>query len=69
VGSLSAATLTRSGRRALLEYAVQWKDFGPKEAGGDAQDTRADFGVSALLIGTGAGGITVEDSVLALPSR
>jgi CHAT domain-containing protein len=66
VGSLSAATLTRSGWRAFLEYAVQWKDFGPKKAGGDAEDTRAELGVSALLIGTGAGGITVDDSVLAL---
>lgn len=64
-GSLTAAALTRSARRALLEYAVQWMDFGPKAAGADSGGDRAELGVSALLVGTGAGGITVEDSVYA----
>jgi hypothetical protein len=61
VGSLTAAQLTRSFTRALLEYALE-RSRQPRPAAGDA----GGFGVSALLIGTGAGGITVADSVYAL---
>ena len=61
VGSLSAAQLTRSFARALLEYALERS----KQARVGAED-RCQLGVSALLIGTGAGGMSVADSVYAL---
>ena len=66
VGSLNASALVGSMARALLEYVTEWREFAidaPAEESGKAP---ADFGVSALLIGTGAGGMPVSDSVFAL---
>lgn len=64
VGSLSAASLTRSFARALLEYVTEWRERGP---GGDGNQTHQnEFKVSSLLIGTGAGGISVSDSIFAM---
>ncbi len=62
VGSLSAAQLTRSFARALLEYALERSKQPHAPAAADA----CQLGVSALLIGTGAGGMSVPDSVYAL---
>ena len=62
VGSLSAAQLTRSFARALLEYALERSKQPRAPAAADA----CQLGVSALLIGTGAGGMSVADSVYAL---
>ena len=61
VGSLSAAQLTRSFERALLEYALERS----KQSRQSSPDG-CRLGISALLIGTGAGGISVADSVYAL---
>ena len=61
VGSLSAAQLTRSFERALLEYALE-RSKQSRAASGDG----CRLGISALLIGTGAGGISVADSVYSL---
>jgi CHAT domain/Lecithin:cholesterol acyltransferase len=61
VGSLSAAQLSRSFARALLEYALE-RSKSPRVGAADS----CPLGVSALLIGTGAGGMSVGDSVYAL---
>jgi hypothetical protein len=62
-GALSVAALTRTFARALLEYDLEWFDRPGRHrpANGDAS-----LGVSTLLIGTGAGGVGVADSVFAL---
>lgn len=66
VGSLSAASLTRGFARALLEYVTEWRERGPGEAGAQESRQARDFKVTSLLIGTGAGGISVSDSIFAL---
>jgi CHAT domain len=58
VGSLSASLLTRSFSRALLEYVLERRKGTDPESGG--------IGLASLLIGTGAGGMSVADSVFAL---
>jgi pimeloyl-ACP methyl ester carboxylesterase/tetratricopeptide (TPR) repeat protein len=62
-GALSVAALTRTFTRALLDYDLDWLErLGQHRPGiGDAT-----LGVSTLLIGTGAGGVSVADSVFAL---
>lgn len=66
VGSLTAASLTRSFTRALLEYVTEWRERGPGgESAREPQQT-GDFKVTSLLVGTGAGGISVSDSIFAL---
>ncbi len=67
VGSLNASALIQTTARALLEYVAEWREFAIDAA--DAQEDRRashDLGVSALLIGTGAGGMPVSDSIFAL---
>jgi tetratricopeptide (TPR) repeat protein/pimeloyl-ACP methyl ester carboxylesterase len=66
VGSLNASALIQSMGRALLEYVTEWREFAIDPAAGEAGKGSVDFGVSALLIGTGAGGMPVSDSVFAL---
>ena len=61
VGTLSASLLTRSFSRALLEFVLEDRKRRPAGAGQPAA-----VGVSTLLIGTGAGGMSVSDSVFAL---
>jgi hypothetical protein len=70
VGGITAATLSETVRRALLTYAIDWADhFNPSSGQPrEADDGPRRIGVSTLLIGTGAGGIGVEDSVYALLS-
>jgi hypothetical protein len=65
-GLLSAAEITRTFLKALLQYALEWSSYAraSDQANGRERDTK--LGVSALLIGTGAGGVSVSDSVYAL---
>lgn len=62
VGSITARALTRSFARALLDYVVEWRECTNRD-GNNEQNT---LGVSALLIGTHAGGVDIRDSVQAL---
>jgi pimeloyl-ACP methyl ester carboxylesterase len=61
VGALTASSLTRSFSRALLEFVLEERKRGPS-----GSDRESRIGVSTLLIGTGAGGMSVSDSVFAL---
>jgi hypothetical protein len=61
VGTLTASLLTRTFSRALLEFVLERRKAVP------ARDTDvSSIGVATLLIGTGAGGVSVADSVYAL---
>ncbi|MBX9630568.1 MAG: CHAT domain-containing protein [Burkholderiales bacterium] len=64
-GQLTAATVARVFRHGLLEHVLA---VGQNRLAGAAGSTAAQtkFEVSALLIGTGAGGISVADCVYAL---
>ncbi|MGH9370950.1 MAG: CHAT domain-containing protein, partial [Vicinamibacterales bacterium] len=62
VGALSAPSLTRSFSRALLEYVLERRKAGTPAGMND----RGGVGIATLLIGTGAGGMSVTDSVFAL---
>ena len=62
-GALSVAALTRTFTRALLEYNLEWFERLGQHRPGNGDTT---LGVSTLLIGTGAGGVSVADSVFAL---
>jgi tetratricopeptide (TPR) repeat protein len=62
-GALSVAALTRTFTRALLEYDLEWFERLGQHRPGNGEAT---LGVSTLLIGTGAGGVSVADSVFAL---
>lgn len=69
VGTLTAARLARTFTRGLLEYAFDrgQHDGLPDEA--DAvPDTLKELGVSSVLIGTQAGGISTHECVYALLS-
>lgn len=66
VGHLTTATLTKSFARAVLEFVVTWGQCRPMPNAKDGAAGNDSLGISALLIGTGAGGIPVSDSVLAL---
>ena len=64
-GLLSAAEITKSFLKAMLQYALEWTSYvRASTKGGLDADTK--LKVSALLIGTGAGGVSVSDSVYAL---
>lgn len=65
VGRLSAATLTRTFTKALLEFVLQSRAALPRAETTGTSDSPL-IAVSALLIGTGAAGIAVDDSVYAL---
>jgi CHAT domain/Tetratricopeptide Repeats-Sensor len=61
VGTLTASLLTRTFSRALLEFVLERR----KAAHAPDRDASG-IGVATLLIGTGAGGVSVADSVYAL---
>jgi hypothetical protein len=63
VGQLSASLLTRSFSRALLEFVLERRKCQPALPGDDGVPG---IGVAALLIGTGAGGMSVSSSALSL---
>ncbi len=65
VGELTASTLSATFARALLELARHTIEA-PTCSGGAASTEPHRIAVSSLLIGTGAGGIGIRDSVLAL---
>lgn len=62
VGALTASALARTFDRALLEYVLERLKTAPPSV--DAASSG--LGVATLLIGTGAGGMSVTDSVFAL---
>ena len=64
VGTLTGARLERSFTHAVLEYASAIAERQPCGAGADEQVRAA--GLATLLIGSGRGGINLEDSVRAL---
>lgn len=64
-GQLTAATVARVFRHGLLEYVLAAGQQRAAKAAGDA-GAQTKFAVSALLVGTGAGGISVADCVYAL---
>jgi tetratricopeptide (TPR) repeat protein len=67
-GLLSAAEITRTFLRAMLQYALEWttapRMSDPAQEQNPVHDGKLQ--VSALLIGTGAGGVSVSDSVYAM---
>ncbi|MEO8040359.1 MAG: CHAT domain-containing protein [Betaproteobacteria bacterium] len=63
-GQLTASMVTRVFRQGLLEHVLAAGQMRPTTMTGGASITK--FAVSALLIGTGAGGISVGDSIYAL---
>ena len=60
-GALSASQLTRTCVHGLLEYVSEWTERGVVSVA-DKPDS---LGVSALLVGSGMGGVAVADSVAA----
>ena len=68
VGELTPSALTDSFARALLGYARELLERGPtpSQASGAKGLPALEVRLSALLIGTGAGGFGVRDSVAAL---
>jgi CHAT domain/Lecithin:cholesterol acyltransferase len=60
-GALSASQLTRTFVHGLLEYVSEWTERGVVSVGDEVQS----FGISALLVGSGMGGVAVADSVAA----
>jgi CHAT domain-containing protein/pimeloyl-ACP methyl ester carboxylesterase/tetratricopeptide (TPR) repeat protein len=66
VGTLSAFTLIQSITRALLDYAVFWADCCPNKTKRESAEKSVELKFTTLLIGTGAGGVSVSDSVFAI---
>lgn len=60
-GTLTVSGLIKTVHQALIEYALKQSEF-PRLDG----EPEAGLGITTLLIGTGAGGFTVSDSVFAL---
>ena len=60
-GTLSASQLTRTLVHGLLEYVSEWTERGVVSVGDEPQS----LGISALLVGSGMGGVAVADSVAA----
>lgn len=67
-GTLTASALTRTITRGLLEYVVAWTERArvPTHQEGADNESAPALGVSMLLIGTGAGGMSVPDAAYAL---
>ncbi len=62
VGGLSPGGLGDSLAQGILEYALSWQEG--RIGGLDCEDGR--LGLSALLVGTGTGGVSLEESLAAL---
>lgn len=60
-GTLTVSGLVRTVHQALIEYALKQSEF-PRLDG----EPEAGLGITTLLIGTGAGGFSVSDSIFAL---
>jgi tetratricopeptide (TPR) repeat protein len=65
-GLLSAAEITKSFLKAMLQYALEWTGYVRASTTMSGLGVDAKLKISALLIGTGAGGVSVSDSVYAL---
>jgi len=65
VGGLTATSLRRTMAQALLEYAVA-KAERSQECSQGEPGAAVSASFTSLLIGTGAGGLSVEDSVTAI---
>jgi hypothetical protein len=64
VGELTPGLLEAGCRAALLDYALQLAQWPDERFGAKGSPRRAE--VSCLLVGTGAGGMTVRDSIEAI---
>lgn len=64
VGELTPGILTENITRASLKYALAWSES--PDATDATRSKQKSAGISALLIGTGAGGLSIEDSLSAL---
>ncbi len=60
-GTLSVSRLIKTVHQALIEYALK-----QSECQSDSEESKDLLGITMLLIGTGAGGLSVSDSVFAL---
>jgi hypothetical protein len=63
--NLSASLLTRSLRKAMLEYVSVWTQ-NRQMFGGERSAEIYEIGLTTLLIGTGAGGVSLPDSLFSL---
>ncbi|MCI0620966.1 MAG: CHAT domain-containing protein [Acidobacteria bacterium] len=62
-GSLNSGTLSRAFSRAMLEYVIEWSNQQRIRQGSRGKEPSTELGLTTLLIGTGAGGVNVPDSV------
>ena len=60
-GTLTVSGLIKTVHQALIEYALKQSESARKDG-----ESEEGLGISTLLIGTGAGGLSVSDSVFAL---
>jgi len=65
-GVLSPAALMRTFSRAMLEYVVEWTKHDRTRRAAQGKEPSVELGLTTLLVGTGAGGISVPDSVHAV---
>ena len=65
-GSLNGSTLSRAVSRAMLDYVIEWSNHERSRAGSKGRETPPELGVTMLLVGSGAGGVSVPDSVHAV---
>jgi hypothetical protein len=63
--NLTASLLTRSFRKAILEYVSAWTQ-NRSLLGEPASDALNKIGLTTLLIGSGAGGVSLTDSLYSL---
>jgi len=62
-GALNAGTLSRALSRAMLDYVIEWNNHQRSLAASRGRVASNDLGLTTLLVGTGAGGVSVPDSV------
>jgi len=62
-GTLSANLLARAFSQALLSYVVEWSNHERSLAAGRGKEASNDLALTTLLVGSGAGGVSVPDSV------
>ena len=62
-GVLNGGTLLRAFSRAMLDYVIEWSNHERSLAARRGKEASNDLGLTTLLVGTGAGGVSVPDSV------
>ena len=62
-GVLNGGTLSRAFSRAMLDYVIEWSNHERSLAARRGKEASNDLGLTTLLVGTGAGGVSVPDSV------